>query len=116
MKNLSQTHCTTYQLKLPVDIERIIEINDPVYTFCEVVDHIDLYKYLAVEEHEAGRPRYDQTCLTENCTVRIHGTWLCIFKRDRKAVQNRHSVHVVVAGYAGTEFHDYRQFHKQQSR
>ena len=63
MKNLSQTHCTTYQLKLPVDIERIIEINDPVHTFCEVVDHIDLYKYLAVEEHETGRPRYDQTIL-----------------------------------------------------
>ena len=63
MKNLSQTYCTTYQLKLPVDIERIIEINDPVYTFCEVVDHIDLYKYLAVEEHKTGRPRYDQTVL-----------------------------------------------------
>ena len=63
MKNLSQIYYTTYQLKLPVDIERIIEINDPVYTFCEVVNHIDLYKYLAVEEHKTGRPRYDQIIL-----------------------------------------------------
>ena len=63
MKNISQTYCTTYQLKLPVDVARIIEINDPVYTFCEVVDHIDLNKYLAVEEHKTGRPKYDQTTL-----------------------------------------------------
>lgn len=63
MKNQSQTYCITYQLRLPVDIEKIIEINDPVYTFCEVVDHIDLYKYLAAEESRTGRPRYDQTIL-----------------------------------------------------
>lgn len=27
-----------FQLKLPVEISTIIEINDPVYTFCEVMD------------------------------------------------------------------------------
>ena len=42
MKNQSQNNYTPYQLKLPVDLERIIEISDPVYTFCDVVDHIDL--------------------------------------------------------------------------
>ena len=36
---------TPIQLKLPVDMERIIEINDSVYTFNEVVSHIDLKKY-----------------------------------------------------------------------
>ena len=41
MKNQSQNNYTPYQLKLPVDLERIIEISDPVYTFCEVMDHID---------------------------------------------------------------------------
>ena len=48
MKNQSQTHYTTYQLKLPVDLGKIIEISDPVYTFCEVMDHIDLNKYLVL--------------------------------------------------------------------
>lgn len=63
MKNQSQNNYTTYQLKLPVDLERIIEISDPVYTFCEVMDHIDLNKYLVVEEHKTGRPQYDRITL-----------------------------------------------------
>ena len=36
---------TTRQLKLPLEIEKLIDISDPVYTFCEVMDHIDLSKY-----------------------------------------------------------------------
>ena len=52
---------TPIQLKLPVDLERIIKINDPVYSFSEVMAHIDLQKYFVVEkEHETGRPRYDR--------------------------------------------------------
>ena len=39
-----------FQLKLPVEISTIIEISDPVYTFCEVMDSIDLRKYLAALE------------------------------------------------------------------
>ena len=58
-----QMYYSTYQLKLPVDIERIIEISDPVYTFCEVLDRIDLYKYLVREENKTGRPRYDSIIL-----------------------------------------------------
>ena len=54
-----QEYYNTYQLKLPVDLERILEISDPVYTFCEVLDSIDLYKYLVEKEHKTGRPRYD---------------------------------------------------------
>ena len=48
------------QLKLPVDLERIIKINDPVYSFSEVMAHIDLKKYFVEKEHETGRPRYDR--------------------------------------------------------
>ena len=48
------------QLKLPVDLERIIKINDPVYSFSEVMAHIELQKYfLERKGHETGRPRYD---------------------------------------------------------
>lgn len=52
---------TPIQLKLPVDMERIIEINDPVYAFNEVVAHIDLKKYFVGKDYKAtGRPRYDR--------------------------------------------------------
>ena len=47
-------------MKLPVDLERIIKINDPVYSFSEVMAHIDLKKYFVEKEHETGRPRYDR--------------------------------------------------------
>ncbi len=65
MENQSQVYYTPFQLKLPVDLEKIIEINDPIYTFCEVMDHIDLNKYLAVEESKEGRPRYDRRTLAK---------------------------------------------------
>ena len=59
MKTISQNNITPYQLKMPLEISKIIEISDPVYTFCEVMDHVDLNKYLAVKESRIGRPRYD---------------------------------------------------------
>ena len=58
-----QEYNTTYQLKLPVEISTIIEISDPVYTFCEVMDCIDLRKYLAVKESKTGRKRYNPLIL-----------------------------------------------------
>ena len=48
-KQNPQEHYTAYQLKLPVEIEKIIEISDPVYSYSEVMDHIDLNKYLTIE-------------------------------------------------------------------
>ncbi len=58
-----QRYYTPYQLKLPVDLERKIEIFDPVYTFCEVIDHIDLRKYLTEKDSRLGRKRYDELAL-----------------------------------------------------
>ncbi len=44
-----------------MDLEKIIKINDPVYSFTEVMAHIDLHKYFVEKkEHETGRPRYDR--------------------------------------------------------
>ncbi len=62
MKNHNtKVHCTPIQLKLPVDLEKIIKINDPVYSFSEVMAHIDLQKYFVEQKgHETGRPRYDR--------------------------------------------------------
>ena len=51
---------TPRQLKLPLEIEKIIDISDPVYTFCDVMDHIDLSKYFAeVKGCKTGSPKCD---------------------------------------------------------
>lgn len=48
-----------FQLKLPLQISTIIETSDPVYSFCEVMDSIDLKKYLAAPKSKIGRKRYN---------------------------------------------------------
>ena len=64
MKNhINKIYNTPYQLKIPLEIEKIIEISDPVYTFCEVMENIDLRKYLAVKESRTGRKRYSPEIL-----------------------------------------------------
>ena len=65
MKNnkYQQAYNTPYQLKLPLEIEKIIEISDPVYTFCEVMNQIDLKRYLVVKENRTGRKRFDSEIL-----------------------------------------------------
>lgn len=62
-KHINKKYCTPYQLKLPLEISKIIEISDPVYTFSEVLEHIDLNKYIAVKESRIGRKRYDSETL-----------------------------------------------------
>ncbi len=57
-QNNTEVYYTPIQLKLPVDLQRIIKINDSVYTFSEAMAHIDLKKYFVEKEHETGRPRY----------------------------------------------------------
>ena len=36
------------QLRIPVDIEKIIKITDEIYTFSEVMEQIDFCKYYSV--------------------------------------------------------------------
>ena len=55
----SNVNYTPRQLKLPLEIEKIIDISDPVYTFCEVMDHIDLSRYFVEKDYKTGRPRCD---------------------------------------------------------
>ena len=63
MNNQPQEYYTPFQLKIPIEIEKIIEISDPVYTFCEEMNHIDLNQYLTTEDRRTGRPRYDEITL-----------------------------------------------------
>ncbi len=44
-------------------MERIIKISDPVYSFNEIMDRIDLYKYFAEKDCGTGRKRYDRVTL-----------------------------------------------------
>ena len=62
-KHTTQVYNTPYQLKLPLEIEKIIEISDPVYTFCEVLNKIDLKRYLVIKENKTGRRRFDSETL-----------------------------------------------------
>ena len=41
----------------------IIDFNDEVYSFSEVMDRIDLTKYLVNKDSKMGRPRYDSVKL-----------------------------------------------------
>ena len=59
-KKVPQEYYNTYQLKLPLEISTIIDITDPVYSLCEVLDHIDLNKYLTSGKRRTGRPKYDE--------------------------------------------------------
>ena len=54
---------TPKQLKLPIEIEKIIDFSDPVYSFCEIVDLIDLSQFFVVKGYKTGRPRYSYTKL-----------------------------------------------------
>ena len=60
MKNATtKSYYTPKQLIMPLDVERIIEINDAVYSFSEIMNRIDLTRFLAKKDSRMGRPRYD---------------------------------------------------------
>lgn len=58
-KNITEGNYTTIQMRIPLDLEKIVNICDPVYSFNAVMEHIDLRKYYAEKESIMGRPRYD---------------------------------------------------------
>ena len=39
------------EIKIPLDLEKIIEITDPIYTFNEIIDQIDLTKFYKSNKH-----------------------------------------------------------------
>jgi len=52
-----------YQLKLPLEISVLIDVNDPIYIFSEVMNHVDLKSYFAEKDCRMGRPRCDSVKL-----------------------------------------------------
>ena len=61
MKNKTNTmyYSTPIQVKFQLGFEKVIEITDPIYSFNEVMNQIDLNKYFVNEESKIGRPRFD---------------------------------------------------------
>ena len=77
-------YSTPIQLKLPVDLEKIIKISDPVYAFNEVMSHIDLNKYFAAKERKTGRPEYDRETLFKLVLFAFMEFGYCSVRQIRK--------------------------------
>lgn len=56
---LTNKNYTPIQMKFQLGFEKIIEITDPIYTFNEIVNQIDLRKYFVGKGNRMGRPRFD---------------------------------------------------------
>ena len=83
-QNYTESNSTIIQMKLPVDMERIIKINDPVYSFSEVVAHMDLYRYFASEDRRTGRPEYDRETLFKIVLFSFMEFGYCSVRRIRQ--------------------------------
>ena len=83
-KNITEVYYTPIQLKLPVDFEKIIEIDDPVYSFNEVMNHIDLQKYFVVKDYKKGRPGYDRVKLLKIVLFAVMEFGYCSVRQIRK--------------------------------
>ena len=58
MKTINyNNHYTPIQMRIQVDLEKIIENSDPIYTFNEIMEQIDLYKYFAEKRKQNRSPK-----------------------------------------------------------
>ena len=86
--NNTKTNYTVRQLKLPLEIEKLINISDPVYTFCEVMDHIDLSKYFVKKGYKTGRPRCDEQKLLKVILFAFMENGICSLREIEKLCRN----------------------------
>ena len=62
-KPITKMDYTPIQLVIPLELTKIINISDPVYSFNEVMNHMDLNKYFTARTCKLGRPAYDRRTL-----------------------------------------------------
>ena len=79
---------TARQLRLPLEIEKIIDISDPVYTFCEVMDHIDLSGYFVKKGYKTGRPGCDAIILLKVILFAFMENGICSLRKIEKLCRN----------------------------
>lgn len=82
-KNTNDNY-TIRHLKLPLEIEKLIDISDPVYTFCEVMNHIDLSKYFVEKGYKTGRPRCDEQKLLKVILFAFMECGICSLREIEK--------------------------------
>ena len=89
LTNNTNNNYTIRQLKLPLEIEKIIDIADPVYTFCEVMDHIDLTPYFVDDKDcKTGRPRCDAQKLLKVILFAFMEYGICSLREIGKLCRN----------------------------
>lgn len=76
--NTNSEYFRPIQMRIPVDLEKIIEISAPIYTFNEIMEQIDLYKYFAEKGSKTGRPRFDSVKLLKIILFAFMKKWICI--------------------------------------
>ena len=79
---------TARQLKLPLEIEKLIDVSDPVYTFCEVMDHIDLSRYFVEKGYKTGRPRCDEQKLLKVILFAFMEKGICSLREIERLCRN----------------------------
>ena len=79
---------TPRQMKLPLEIEKLIDISDPVYTFCEVMDHIDLSVYFVEKGYKTGRPGCDEHKLLKVILFAFMENGICSLREIEKLCRN----------------------------
>ena len=88
LKQNTNGNYTIRQLKLPLEIEKLIDISDPVYTFCEVMDHIDLSRYFVEKGYKTGRPRCDEQTLLKVILFAFMENGICSLREIEKFCRN----------------------------
>ena len=83
-QNYTDRNSTILPLKMPVDMEIMIKITDPVYSFSEVMAHTDLYRYFVTEDHRTGRPAYDRETLLKIVLFAFMEFGYCSVRRIRQ--------------------------------
>ena len=72
------------QLKLPLEID----ISDPVYTFCEVMDHINPSRYFVEKGYKTVRPRCDAQKLLKVILFVFMENGICSLREIEKLCRN----------------------------
>lgn len=88
LTNKTNDYYTPRQLKLPLEIEKLIDISDPVYTFCEVMDHIDLSRYFVEKGYRTGRPRCDEHKLLKVILFAFMEYGICSLRNIERLCRN----------------------------
>ena len=88
LTNKINDNYTPRQLKLPLEIEKLIDISDPVYTFSEVMDHIDLSRYFVEKGYRTGRPRCDEHKLLKVILFAFMEYGICSLRNIERLCRN----------------------------